>query len=65
MLIKHDILKVLSQCTTNGNLLSLPDQLDRNLYVRVDKVLKTAGGKWQSKKRAHVFQGESADALVS
>lgn len=63
MHIKHDILQVLSECTTNGNLLSLPDQLDRNLYVRVDKVLKAAGGKWQSKKRAHVFNGESADAL--
>tara|TARA_B100000519_G_scaffold202972_1_gene223288 strand:+ start:3104 stop:3841 length:738 start_codon:yes stop_codon:yes gene_type:complete len=63
MIIKPDILEVLSQSTANGHLLSLPADLDRNLYLRVDKVLKAAGGKWQSKKRAHVFSGESADAL--
>lgn len=63
MIIKPDVLQVLSQASTYGNCLSLPTNLDRNLYLRVDKILKAAGGKWQSKKRAHVFTGESADAL--
>ena len=46
-----------------------PGQLDRALYVDVDKVLKALGGKWDRRAGGHVFSrpvdGELAEALES
>lgn len=36
-------------------LLALPEQLERDLYQRVDKVLKVAGGRWNRSMQRHVF----------
>mgnify|MGYP003625316911 CR=1 FL=1 len=63
MNIQSDILNVLSQASTDGNLLSLPSDLDRNLYLRVDKVLKAAGGKWNRAKGGHLFASDSAERI--
>jgi len=42
----------------------LPDeQLERDLYVRVNKVLAGAGGKWNRKLRAHVFNRDPSTEL--
>lgn len=68
-IIDPDVAKVLSRATSEGNTLKLPDeQLERDLYVRVNKVLEALGGKWNRRQRAHVFENPDfsealADAL--
>lgn len=60
MKIDKEVLAVLSRATVAGNALTITDgQLDRALYARTDKVLKAAGGKWNTKAKAHLFAGDA------
>src|ERR1700690_1149215 len=53
--IPADVLPILGRTTTLGNVLKLPEQLDRDTYLRVAKVLTAARGKWDRKAGGHVF----------
>lgn len=54
--IDPEVGAILARCEVSGNLVILPKgQLERDLYVRVDKVLKALGGKWDRKAGGHVF----------
>lgn len=44
MHVTQDVLSVLSDCQFQANQLVLPDQLDRSLYVKTNKVIELAGG---------------------
>jgi hypothetical protein len=45
--IEQAVIAVLARCETNDNTLYLPfGQLDRKLYVAVNKALEAIGGKW-------------------
>lgn len=61
--ISQDVLKVLDAATIEGALLTLNGNLDRKLYTDTNKVLEAAGGKWNKKAKAHVFDGEAIDAI--
>lgn len=61
--IETDVLAVLARSTCQGSELKLPEQLDRDLYMRTNKVLLAAGGKWNRGAAAHVFEGDSAEAM--
>ena len=63
--IPENVLDVLGECRAEGNVLYLPDtQLDRKLYVAVNKVLESMGGKWNRKAKGHVFaDGDPAEML--
>lgn len=62
--IPTDVLTVLSRCTTEGNILRLPpEQLDRKLYMDVNKVLEALGGKWNRKAKGHTFEEDPAERL--
>lgn len=63
MRIENDVLAVLSNAEVNANALKLVGQLDRNLYVRTDKVLQAAGGKWNRKEKAHVFDSDASERI--
>ncbi len=64
MRVSQDVLEVLDRCSTDGPRLFLPaGQLDRPLYVAVNKALECAGGKWTRGVKAHVFAGDAAEAL--
>lgn len=63
MRVEDDVLAVLSRAETNGNALMLTGQLDRRMYERTNKVLEAAGGKWNRKAKAHVFDDEAATRL--
>lgn len=64
MKVDRDVMQVLSASSTEGNKLFITGgQLDRNLYQRLDKVLKAAGGKWNTKAKAHLFDSDAADAI--
>jgi predicted RNA methylase len=54
--IKENVQDVLGRGELKGNLYFLPnEQLDRKVYVDVNKVLVALGGKWNRKEKAHVF----------
>jgi predicted RNA methylase len=61
--IDQDVLDVLQKCTITENTVVLPGQMDRKLYMKVDKVLNAAGGKWNRKVGAHVFSQDPRAAL--
>jgi hypothetical protein len=66
MKISDDVLKVLqsSRVDEDNNILFLPDiQLDRNLYVAVNKCLESIGGKWNRKEKGHIFDRNPSDYL--
>ena len=63
MKISTDVLAVLSGCQMSGNQLVLTEQLDRQMYSAVNKVLEAAGGKWNRKAKAHVFDEAAADVM--
>lgn len=53
--LDDEVRAVLLRAEITATSVRLPEQLDRALYVRVDKVLGAAGGKWNRKAKAHVF----------
>lgn len=64
MRVDNDVLRVLDAAECDGNELRLTGgQLDRQMYVRVNKVLEAAGGKWNRKAKAHVFEDLAGDAI--
>jgi len=63
MNVSTDVLQVLDRAEIDGPRLVLTGTLDRKLYLDTDKVLKAAGGKWNRKERAHLFDGPAADAI--
>ncbi|MGF3025586.1 methyltransferase [Methylobacterium aquaticum] len=65
MRVSPEILAILDRCACDGNALSLAGvgQLDRMTYSDVNKVLVAAGGKWNRKAQAHLFDGDAAEAI--
>lgn len=61
--IDAETLTVIGAGTIEGNVLKLPGTLDRADYVRVDKVLKGLGGKWDRKAGGHVFPFDPRELL--
>lgn len=56
MKISNDVADVLANSKIDGQALYLPEgQLDRKLYLAVNKVLMAIGGKWNRGKKTHVF----------
>lgn len=55
MKLDQDILRILSGLQIDGVNVKITEQLDRKLYVKVNEVLETLGGKWSKKQKAHVF----------
>jgi len=65
MKIDADVLTVLSQAEVSDHRLVLPQQLERKLYERTNKVLEAAGGRWSRKARAHLFDCNVQEVLDS
>lgn len=63
MKVDTEVLAVLSRAAVEGSALTLVGQLDRKLYERTNKVLEAAGGKWNRKARAHVFDGDASERI--
>lgn len=63
MKVPTSVLEVLDRAETDGPRLVLTGTLDRKLYLDTAKVLEAAGGKWSRKERAHLFDGDAADAI--
>lgn len=66
MKIDADVMAVLGLAVATPDGIKLQGQIDRALYLRVDKVLKATGWIWNGKSKVHRHQTESAaDALDS
>ena len=63
MQITTDVLSALGHARTEKNLLFLSAQLDRTLYLKINKVLDAAGGKWNRKNKAHVFPSDAGERI--
>lgn len=63
MKVSPESLEILSRATAVDCVLTLPDQLERKTYLAVTKVIEAAGGKWNRRERAHVFDGGAAEAI--
>jgi hypothetical protein len=61
--LSDEVRGVLARSRITADSLALPEQLDRKLYEQVDKVLKTAGGKWNRGKKCHLFAGDPREIL--
>jgi predicted RNA methylase len=62
MRISDGVLAVLSAAEVDGPKVRLP-KVERDLYLRCDKVLRAAGGAWTRSVQAHVFPTDARDAL--
>ncbi len=64
--INEETLTILSSATIKGNTIILNSgQLERSLYVSVNKVLEAMGGKWDRKEKGHVFSENPEELLES
>jgi predicted RNA methylase len=63
MNVSTDVLAVLSSVQITGAQLTIVGQLDRKLYEKTNKVLEAAGGKWNRKAKAHVFDDDPSDLI--
>jgi ParB/RepB/Spo0J family partition protein len=61
--IPDDVRAIIARSAIVGSTLTLPEQLDRDTYVRVDKVLKAVGGKWDRKARNHSFSFDPRELI--
>lgn len=63
MKITDDVLQVLSAAKVSGNELYLQGQLDRKMYLAVNKVLEAAGSKWDKKAKCHIFDKDAEERI--
>ncbi|WP_234053731.1 MULTISPECIES: hypothetical protein [unclassified Xanthobacter] len=61
--LSEDILAPLRDAVTDGRLLVLPAFRDIQLYQQVTRVLRDAGGRWDSEARGHRFDCNAEDVL--
>ena len=61
--IPEQVLTILSTVEIEGNNVQITAQLDRKLYLAVNKVLDRIGGKWNIKAKAHVFDADPTERL--
>lgn len=64
MKISDEVANILANSTVDGNNLYLPQiQLERGMYLAVNKVLNAIGGKWNRKAKAHIFDESPVDTI--
>lgn len=54
---------ILMDVSNPGKYHNLPDVVERAFYMRIDKIIKLAGGKWNKSAKAHVFKSDPAAIL--
>jgi len=57
------VLNVLDAAIKEATSLHLIGELDKSLYAATKKVIEAAGGKWNRKLQAHIFETDAADAI--
>lgn len=57
--IAPDVLNLLETATFSGDIMMLARQLERKEYIAVNKAIEALGGKWNTKRKCHVFPGDA------
>lgn len=64
--VDDKVREVLANARIEGcNLYLPPGQLDRKVYLAVNTVLESMGGKWNRRAKAHVFTADPREALTA
>lgn len=63
MRIPHEVMLELDRAEISQKEVKLANAMPRPIYVKVDKVLKAAGGKWNRSRGVHIFQENATDVL--
>src|SRR5579871_4057759 len=63
MKVHPHLVEVLGRAFVDGQRLVLTEQLERADYTAIAKVIEAAGGKWNRKDGAHIFDGDAAAAI--
>jgi protein-L-isoaspartate O-methyltransferase len=61
--LTDEVRDVLNRSVIEGMTLKLPEQLDRALYLSVNKVIDGAGGRWNRRLGVHVFANDPRGIL--
>lgn len=61
--IPDEVREVLARSEITDTTLTLPQQLDRKLYVQTNKIIEAAGGKWNRSRACYVFSFDPRAAL--
>lgn len=64
MIIEKNVLDIIDLGDTKNNVYYLPQmQLERSMYLKVNKVLELLGGKWNRKQKGHIFESSIDDRI--
>lgn len=63
MNVSQDVIQELDRAEINDHQVRLSSAIARPLYVKINKVLIAAGGRWNRKAGAHVFDGDPTEVL--
>lgn len=61
--LSPEVKAVLERSVIGVDSVKLPQELDRKLYLAVNKVLEAAGGKWSRKAQSHLFVSDPRQLL--
>jgi len=62
--VSNEAIKVLSECEIVGNKLFITSpNLDRKLYLEVNKMLENISGKWDKKSKSHIFSNSPEEYI--
>jgi hypothetical protein len=61
--VSPEVRAVLERATIEPRSVTLNGKLERELYLATNKVLEAAGGTWNRKLRAHIFDRDPREAL--
>lgn len=61
--ISPEVEAILRRSVIDGHALRVVEQLERPMYLAVNKVLELLGGKWNKKAKAHLFAGSPIASL--
>lgn len=62
--VSQEVRDILANCTIKGNVIFLPEQLDRKLYEQTAKVLSAHGGKWKRQVGGIEFPTDPAEFIA-
>lgn len=64
MKIDKEILDIIDAGKSENNTYYLPNiKLERDIYLKINKVLETLGGKWNRKAKGHIFDSSIDDRI--
>lgn len=60
----NDVLGILRNSSLDDDGITLIGELDRAMYIKVNKFLEVSGAKWNKGKKKHVFQNENSKSKI-